>query len=577
MSSLLEEEHDINQPWYPCPCCKTDCDGVSCIFCDYCLNWFHQECAKLSDKRFDILGKSNNLYYKCKFCKIKNKKCSNCNITLENIDKKVFCISCKEWSCRDCLLMTLSADQIDQYITTDLPYFCCDCSIDNYCPACHQLCRDQCIFCNHCEHFLHLKCTKLTRGQGKNKGQNYICHICIKDNLPIGAIENSVFCPKTPTGNGKIDLSNPDIASLNPGCGLCIECDNECLSCDTCPDLQRVCCLCLSCKNHDPDTLNESLKSYNKEKKLFVTHMNARSLTANFDKIDDLIDTIELKPDVIGISETRLSENNSTCEIPGYKFIYRHRNPDSGGAGMYISKSLNYKCRLDLVFDFEGCETEFIEVVTKAKCKNTIIGVIYRHPHENHDTFYSKLSKLFENISKKYSVIICGDININTAPTNSKSIVKDYKNLLLSYGCTNLINKYTRIATDINGKTSKTIIDHIITNLNTNQANSGVIHYHISDHLPVFSVFDLNIQRLRQQICITRRFYNNSGKTKFLNEIGQYLQTFQNNNSILNDPDKALQDLIFEIQSSEDRAFPLRKLSKKRLKNSVSLGLLLAF
>ena len=38
----------------------------------------------------------------------------------------------------------------------------------------------------------------------------------------------------------KIGIRNvPDINPDTEGCGLCIECDNECLSCDTCPDLPK--------------------------------------------------------------------------------------------------------------------------------------------------------------------------------------------------------------------------------------------------------------------------------------------------------------------------------------------------
>ena len=92
---------------------------------------------------------------------------------------------------------------------------------------------------------------------------------------------------------------------------------------------------------------------------------------------------------------------------------------------------------------------------------------------------------------------MCGDTNINTDWVNTKSVVKDYKNLLISYDCINLINKYTRIETDINGHTSKTIIDHIITNIDTNQINSGVLRYHVSDHLPVFGIFKLQVERQR--------------------------------------------------------------------------------
>ena len=108
--------------------------------------------------------------------------------------------------------------------------------------------------------------------------------------------------------------------------------------------------------------------------------------------------------------------------------------------------------------------------------KNTIIGALYRHPHENHEIFYAKLGALLEKVTTKYSVILCGDFNINTAPENTKAVIKDYKNLLLSYGCVNLINKYTRIQTDVNGLTTKTVIDHIVTNLDTNQSKSGIIY-----------------------------------------------------------------------------------------------------
>ena len=74
MLASIDENHDENQPRYPCPDCKIDCEDTKCILCFYCLNWFHQYCAKLSDKRFDALGNSSNLRFKCKFCKKKKQK-----------------------------------------------------------------------------------------------------------------------------------------------------------------------------------------------------------------------------------------------------------------------------------------------------------------------------------------------------------------------------------------------------------------------------------------------------------------------------------------------------------------------
>ena len=108
-------------------------------------------------------------------------------------------------------------------------------------------------------------------------------------------------------------------------------------------------------------------------------------------------------------------------------------------------------------------------------------------------------------------------MNINTDPMiNCKTTAKDYKHLLMTYDCNNLINKYTRKATDINGQTTKSVIDHIITNIDVNQINSGVLHYHVSDHLPIFGLFNLKVERQRHHPQLEKRMYNKAGKCKFI-------------------------------------------------------------
>ena len=575
---------DQNQPRYPCPCCKYDCQNEKCILCSYCNNWFHQHCAKLSDKRFDTLGNSVNLRYKCKFCKCKKGKCALCNKVIQNecLDKIIYCISCKDWYCHGCL--ALSPSQINSYMTTDIPYFCCDCSADYYCPICKEICRDKCIFCKQCEQFLHAKCSKLTRRQLRSQKKNYLCHICVKENLPVNVIskqnptssQNPLFHtqPNMTITNSAQNISNSYTESdkAKAGCGLCIECDTECLICDNCSDLQRVCSLCLSCKTVDIPEYNKILSAYDSQKNLFIVHANISSLDANKTKLKGLLFKSVINPDIIAISETRLNDdyNIAKTDIDGYhQMLFKHSVTgvsDYGGVGLYISKNLNYDCRPDLAFDFDGCETKFIELKTKQlNRKNIIIGAIYRHPHDNHDTFYSNFGMLLKKITEKYSVILCGDINVNTAPENRASIAKDYKNLLLSFGCINLINKYTRIQTDINGLTTKSTIDHIITNINTNQVESGVITYHVSDHLPIFGLFNMGIERQRQPY-ITKRFYNNAGKHKYVDNLKESLQNVFDNAQVFDDPDLALQKLVSEIQSSESIAFPLRNLSKKKAK-----------
>ena len=570
---------DTNQPKYPCPCCKYDCENFDCILCNYCNNWFHQTCAKISNKRFNILANSAHLKFKCKFCLNKNKKCSNCTKTINsNSFKKLYCVSCKDWYCKDCL--PLSVDQINMYMTSDSPYFCRDCSNDYFCPICSDICRDKCIFCNYCEKFIHLKCSKLSRGQVRTQNQTYMCQGCLKDNLPVDMVSktekvtdaSNLAYTNTNQRNTNTDvLSHGHLELDNIGCGLCIECNNDCLTCDVCPDMQRVCPLCLSCKNYDTDKLNQLLDSYDQTKNIFVMQINTRSLTLHFEKLETLLLNCDVLPDIIAISETRLNDQlikEKNLKIPGYKFIYQHSvtgNSDIGGVGMYISKKLKYHLRPDLAFNFEGCETKFIEVISRHQnMRNTIVGVTYRHPHDNHNLFYTKLGNILENIANKYSVILCGDINVDLA-TPQKSLTKEYKNLLLSFGCANLINKFTRISTDINGVTSKTIIDHMITNLNMSQTKSGVLQYEIADHLPIFSLFSLCHERQRTQTQ-TKRIYNATGKAKFIEVLTTSVQHMLNNQNYLNNPESCLKHLIKEIQLAEERAFPLKKLSRKKAK-----------
>ena len=464
---------------------------------------------------------------------MRGKKCSNCLITLDTVNEKLYCVSCKDWLCLDCL--ELPSDQLQNYTQTDLPFFCQDCSIDYYCPVCQMLCRDKCIYCDICEKFLHVKCTKLTRGQGQNRSRNFICHLCIQDNLPVGAVNTSTA--NAPSVSPTFSINSNVVTE---GCGLCIECDTECLTCDLCPDLQKTCDLCLSCKYYDCAEVNRFFDTYDAIDTLLVSHVNARSLTANFSKIKSLLKNISKKPDIIGISETWLCDDSNVnlFDLPGYKFICKHsqtENSNIGGVGMYVSRKLKYKFRSDLSFNYIGCETEFIEVETCGKnMKNVIIGALYRHPDENHNLFYSHLSKVFAKTANKSPLVFCGDINIDTS-AHSKSHVKDYKNLLSSYGCLNLINRFTRIFTNINGDTSKTIIDHMITNIHTTQAKSGVIQYEVADHLPIFSIFKLNIERLRQQAHVTRRFYTNSSKVNFMTEIKDYTEKLLGDRTFIHD------------------------------------------
>ena len=61
-----------------------------------------------------------------------------------------------------------------------------------------------------------------------------------------------------------------------------------------------------------------------------------------------------------------------------------------------------------------------------------IVGTVYRHPHDdNLDAFFQKLIEVVQKCSK-YSLMITGDMNINTDKNNQTNTSKHYQDILLS-------------------------------------------------------------------------------------------------------------------------------------------------
>ena len=66
--------------------------------------------------------------------------------------------------------------------------------------------------------------------------------------------------------------------------------------------------------------------------------INVRSLTKNLNKLEDLINTISHLPDLVAISETKLSDNSNVNQVwlSGYDFVNSNSDTSAGGVGLYI-------------------------------------------------------------------------------------------------------------------------------------------------------------------------------------------------------------------------------------------------
>ena len=402
------------------------------------------------------------------------------------------------------------------------------------------------------------------------------------DSIPFTKISNSNLY--THFNNDHVLQSNSQVLKLsqnqiNIPCNLCLECNPECTACldNICEDPRRICNACLSCnyildKNDLSSVFHEFSSTF--QNLVSAIHFNARSLSKNLSAITSLIGDCNINFDLIGITETKLhvdnpqnvsstyseTENTSTLSIPGFEFEHTPTNLAFGGAALYISHKFEYKRRPDFEFCFDGCETCFVELISQDKNRNVIVGIIYRHPHNNFDEFFSKLQSTCEQILRGYNLILMGDTNIDISVGTSVTQANTYQDLLLGLDVKNLISRPTRIT-----NTTETIIDHILTNLSYDSVKSGIVVSDITDHLPVFGLFNLPVKQKFIKPSLYR-YFKSSKKPELVEVFSNILDSLRLDTSIDFDPDDYLEKVLGAVNNSVDKVFPLQKRSKKEIK-----------
>ena len=317
--------------------------------------------------------------------------CKYCN--LECISESILCDECNGWYHRKCA--KISPKIFQKLANSNRPFLCNTCKIHKYCKICTKYCRinQKSIKCDICSHYIHLKCTPFTVNQYDrviNSNEVYYCAQCVRETLPFGDSPDTQ--ESLPLGFDQVD-----------NCALCIECNYECLECDTCVNIHRICNTCNNCKYHDYESMSEFL-SNKPEGGLSLMHFNTRSLPKNFCSFYDVVSNLPKEPDIICISETKLSNyvqgneplseqdvpkhsSEIDIEIPNFTFLCNNSETNAGGTGIYVKNALDHKDRPDLEPNFEGCEGNFVEISKGSNQRNILVASIYRHPHDNHDIF----------------------------------------------------------------------------------------------------------------------------------------------------------------------------------------------
>ena len=228
----------------------------------------------------------------------------------------------------------------------------------------------------HVKKHFHVKCAGTTQKSfldTKRKNENWLCFGCITKDLPFSHIDNNeLFLElenKTKLLNSTPSFTIQSLLDEMPGQNF---------------ETDEFMSETITSRYFTPA---EFLQAKIPKSKFSMLHINIASLGAHIDELRNLLCALDHPFDIIGISETRLHEQEPlvNIDIEGYNFKHTPTTTQCGGAGIYIKDIYDdIDIREDLSSSISDVtESIFIELKRKGK-KNLIIGCIIDTTHQFH-------------------------------------------------------------------------------------------------------------------------------------------------------------------------------------------------
>ena len=211
---------------------------------------------------------------------------------------------------------------------------------------------------------------------------------------------------------------------------------------------------------------------------------NLRGLISKTDDISLLLHRSNL--DLLCIQESLLTHNHHDDElrVPNYDMYRLDRDTSQGkNSGGGLVTYCHKKYVFEQLHDW-SCSTPELEMqwfrLSLPETRPTLIANTYRPPTGNIDTAIEIIKTRMNDIEGNPDIVILGDFNIDVSKKGPH--MTKYQNFLKSFLLDQLINAPTRIT-----NTSKTTIDHIITNNSEFYCTSGSTDPGLSDHHLVYT------------------------------------------------------------------------------------------
>ena len=234
--------------------------------------------------------------------------------------------------------------------------------------------KDRAVQCDICQFWIHIKCNKLNHMvykylQRSNDLWYYIS--CCDEVLPFSTLANKNFLsmvnpPPVPddhncfTNNSDAYISKNSSLSVKPSSDISLvfnQFNNS--SPEQKTDPENV----VNSNYYDIDQL-QTLKFPEKNKPLFLFHINSCSLNKNFDDLQHLLKCTNKVFDIVAVSETRIMKKTSSTyniNLNNYSFEFTPTESTAGGTLLYIANHLSYKSHNELnLYKANELESTFI-------------------------------------------------------------------------------------------------------------------------------------------------------------------------------------------------------------------------
>ena len=165
------------------------------------------------------------------------------------------------------------------------------------------------------------------------------------------------------------------------------------------------------------------------------------------------------------------------------------------------------------------------------------------------------MEEMFTNKSHK-TIFICGDFNIDLLNPNKHKMTDDFINTVYSMSLYPKITRPSKIASHC-----ATLIDNIFTDDIVHNTISGPLISDISDHLPVFTIYDNDYKtNLLDNKTVYRRVRTEVSITAFKNNLmEQNWDILYNSNNI----NSAYDDFLKTFKILYDKNCPVEKIKRK--------------